>query len=1194
MSYNPTLSYEEFLMPVPILKLLDSCKEKQVSKILHDNHQKMLAKLSGPNFSNRVKPYFAEINDQGPPFTDFATQPNQITQIKEIFNALYHAEKAFLDLETIDLGRETNEEVIKKLYYNTIYHAYQTSYLLTHLDVDLNELFSKEIKPLLPLLSSLQQFPVVYAKNYATKVFQSLLVIEDTQHLGFEETEQRIRNIKRDSVKIEQAAANLKVFFNTLKKKEYNDSSLYHLPESVKNTLAIHYKLLEPYVKKLDFDLNNKIISALTIDNSWLSSFNPWSLFSKLNIETLLELEKKLTTALEKDANTQQLDLQLNEDLIESVYVQTELTLSPYKAKANLLVCDEALALNSDKAFELYQFYTDKLSKLQRAKTAYEQFMTIIRADKPKVIKDIDSETRTILRKLYCHFQPYMVEIRALKLHFNNYDELIIAHLSAKTLPKLQMITTKYFERTEKSMVDSFNELINKSQQRTELYRNLSAKKYRKESQQGILKPDYSTKERAEYLQAISELRASLFQLIPLFNKAAQEQLKLVMDKMPFPELKDQNELLAQSRQFLGIKQLFNSLYHLEKITKQLDLLNNKSSQTSYVLGRAYSYIIGIVDAAEELYKDPYLAFLAPEIIQKTTKVFDVLLQHLNPDLITMPKVSKLKNKNEIKYNPLNAFMLIPTQIDKLKSEAELTTQEREEVVINIENIITSTSSYFKLFLQTPVLFDLFQELKERISQFTNLSHEAVLSNLKEINDELFSKILIKTDECEDNIGLLPGQFSGPMKLLLDEFYKGLVEPLGMVSQKNIALISKHLTIDRRIAALKERKTKAETEQTIQQPDYALLIQLMESINTFIKFTKLLPQPIVYEEITRNLIRDFKNALPILYKNNALFTLLKGEIEKSPEIDKVLNGTENTLAHCKLVFNYYKGLIASNELEIQTVKEKGQYLNLLREQQPSLDRQFIRDYIEATLNRQIETALDRDTGLSHLQNEYQVKLKEYLESWNREIITTTQSADNIDDTLEIKVSEKIKRFDHGCYRKYAHLESVIVALNQFKNYLIKTATVLQNEGSTFENAEILAKKSNLIASLEKIALNKNLSIPERLQKLQNMSEHFQFEETLLANSEPEFFTLEWLTRLITSFLQLLNLYKPEHIEHYENVTQALTTEPEEQISNPYRLFKTADTNRCYSLPKSTLLGVDANLPNPDGEEIELNILLKVC
>lgn len=1433
MSYNPTLSYEEFLMLERILKLLDSCKEKQVSKILHDNRLKMLALLNGPYFSNRIKPYFAKTNEQGPPFKNFAKEPKQINQIKEIYNALYHAEKAFLDLETIDLRRETKKEVIKKLYYNTIYHAYQASYLLTHLDVDLNALFNREIKLLLPLLSGLQQSAVNYANDaavftnqlkqypvgykaglmsgiavdqmkpgsgeidysfltqfsallpgyiqqfrayiyeyspqalanfqptidqdkldalqsegaklltslenlkgdsvllsaklvyyvdiieriislsmstleqmttlnessqdvirenigllkyqlltsllafadrledealltpgtlsnplmaqlrplyqllvdYAAKVVQfsgkgqELLSLEDNEflHLRLKETEQRIRHIEREWVKIEQATADFKVFFNTLNKKEYKDSSLHHLPEPVKKTLATHYKLLEPYVKNLDFELNNKIISALT-DHAWQHTLNPLTLFSKLSIEALLELHKKIAAELEKDANTQQLHLQLNEDLIDSVYEQADLSLYPNKTTTNLLASDEARvlkidqakltkfnfnidgadylvdkpkALNSEQAFELYEFYTDKLNRLKRAKTAYEQFMTLIHANKPKILKDIASETKAILRKLYCCFQPYMIEIRTQKLNFNNYDKLIIAHFSGNELPKLQRITTNYFERTEKSVVDTFNEFIHKSQQRTDLYRNLAGKKFRKESQQRVLKPDYSTNERSEYLlknteysKAISELRDSLFQLTPLFNRAAQEALKPVINKLPFPELKDQNDLLAQSKQLIGIKQLFNSLYHLEKITNQLEALNNKSSQTIYVyhLGQAYSHILGIVDAAEELSKDPYLAFIAPEITQRASQASDFLLQQSEPYRVNPGKVTlrDSKNKEEVKYGgiwyPLNAFMLIPAQINKLKSEAELTTQERQriqshtkEVVINIENIIASTSSYFRLFLQAPVLYELFQEFKEKLNQFTTLSHEAVISNLKEINEELFSKILIETDKCEDSIGLLPGQFSGPMKLLLDEFYKGLVEPLGLVSQRNIALISKQATIDRRIAALKERKTKAQTQLKIHQHDYAFLKQLMDSINTFIQFTKLPPQPIVFAEITRNLIRNFKNALPILDKNSALFTLLKGEIEKSPEIDKVLNGTENTLAHCKLIFNYYKGLIATHELEIQTAKEKGHYLNLLREQQPSVNRQCLREYTEVTLKRQMETILDKDIGLIHLQNEYQVKLKEYLENGKRELITITQSADNIDEALRIKINEKIKGFENFYYSRYAHLESVIGALDQFKNYLIKAETELQNEESTFENAKTLAKKSSLISRLEKIALNKNLSIGERFQKLHELAEQLQFEETFLACSEPQFFTLEWLTRLVTSFLQLLHLYKPAHIDHYETLTQSLKTLPE-LISNPYRLFKPAEANRRYALPQLTLYsGVDETIPNPEGEEIELNL-----
>ncbi|MBA2653327.1 MAG: hypothetical protein H0U73_13850 [Tatlockia sp.] len=1420
-------------------KPLKSFQEKQVSTLLKTHRQKLLDMLNGPYFSDQIKPFFIKVNAEGLPFEDFAAEPKQVIQIKHVFNALYHAEQASLDVEKVDFNIHTKKELAQTFYYNTISHTYQACYLFTHLDVDLNEIFINEIRLLLPFLSKLQESALTYANDaavlsnklkqypfgytagwvsgiavdqmkpdggkvdykflsqfiallpgyiqqftailheyspkqlsnfqplvnqdrlaalqiqgskflnslqnlqseemlfaslgsyfdiiegivsismstleqimnlndssqdiirenlgvlkyyllaqllsisdrlecetslapstlstilmdslkplyqflieHSSKVVKfdikgrELLTIEDDQFLlsRLEETEQRIYKLKRNLIKIEQTIKCFESFFNVLEQEGKKGSYLNYLPASIKSNLADHYKLLEPYLKKIDLNINNNLINALVIDKSWLGLLNPVNKLPWFKISKILELKTKISDSVQSDKSTQVFHINLNEDLIQSVYARAELSIYPYKQKTNIFDCNEASVLkidassqkfncniegnncyigrinhlNTDQAFELYQFYSEKSSRLLRAQASYEQFMTIIHANKPKVLEDFDKESKSLLRKLYCRFQPYLVDSLTSNLTMKVYDELIIAHFSERPenadAPKLQKLSTRFFERTEAIFRNKLQECTTRFQKRTETYYNLAAKKYRKDSQDRILQPDNLTANRKSYLlqhtnysKNIGELRRSLFQLTPLFNKAAQKQLTPAESGPPFPEAEENTDVLAQTRQLVGIKQIFNSLYHLERVVNQLECLNNNSSQTIFVyhLVEANRHLDRIVEAAKLLYKDPHLSILLPELIKNATNLSATLMKQsepylINPETITSPQVSKPRLgveavSDQVKYTgiwyPLNAFMLLPEQISKQKTETKLSDQEREvihantkTVVLKIEKIIASANSYFKLFLKVPALYDLYLELKIKLGQFTTVSHGAVIAHLNEINNDIFKKILLETDEFEDNIGLLPGQFSGPMKLLLDEFYKGLVEPLGIVSYKNIALISKQETIEQRIIAVKKREAKAQEELQQNQDPFAVMSKLMKSIDVYEKFVDDF-------SAKEHLVDCFKNAVFLLDKNKELFKGLSGFIEKSPEVDLALNNTENVIAHCKIVYNYYKGLIASNEFEIQTAQEKERYLLALRKQQPSFNEQFIVNCINQSIAREIKAVCDRDIGLLHMQQEYNVKFKQFFEKWQKTIINLAKNTDNINALVRKLISERIGRFDQDCYLKYAQLDSVISSLNEFKEYIRKSEIELADEGSTFENAETLAAKKLLVKRLKKKAMNKELTVDDRLQQLREIAENQKFSDIMLRCSEPSLFTLEGLARLVASFLQLINLYTPKYEEHHISLCQAIKAPPKITRFNRYQLFETPKAAR-YSLPQLTLLETDVNLPDLEMDEsqsIELKI-----
>ena len=167
--------------------------------------------------------------------------------------------------------------------------------------------------------------------------------------------------------------------------------------------------------------------------------------------------------------------------------------------------------------------------------------------------------------------------------------------------------------------------------------------------QENAVKPfelDLSQEDRAnhvikhkEYSKTISELRQSLYQFTFIFNDAVRAQLNKAETGLPFPELENIHQALAQSGQALGLKRLFNCLYHLEALSVRLEGLNDQSPELVYV----YNILQGSTHLREVLYlgqalaTTPYLSVIAGEVKQKWQAAYATLMElsgHYSPGAI--------------------------------------------------------------------------------------------------------------------------------------------------------------------------------------------------------------------------------------------------------------------------------------------------------------------------------------------------------------------------------------------------------------------------------------------------------------------------------------------------------------------------------------------------------------------------------
>lgn len=1588
------------------LKLLDSFKERQTSKLLRSIRQQILAKIQSPYFNPAIQTYFKKTNKFGEPFTDFASEPKQVTQIKEVINGIYHAELAFRDLETVNLRNSVNWLAdFKKLWFHTITHGYHASYLLTHLGIDLTNIFTKEInhalgllrlfsefsnehvgdavafaakikeyplsyntgllagiavdqmkagsgkidyhfltqvgadlpgyiqqmanyiqqyspgltsvkptldkrkleslrkksiqllssleslqnendfflpakivyyvdilrhviylsqstleqmknldessqevirnnlaelkykwlvplfglvdciedeallapgtlsKPLMAQLKPLYQLLIHYTSNVVkfSEKGRELVTIEDDKfiELRLEQTRQRIHKAQRHLVELEQAQEAFKFFFIILEKPQYAAHALIGLPPITKNALIKHYKHLQPYVKQLDKNLNNDIIRALTEESKRLSSFNPRSWLphshEKIKVAKALELKEKLKTLLSGDQATQQLHLKLNEDLIQSVYEQAECSLIPYVSETNQFSANEFEELNahsdvgdgfhfgvdnfnnhqlinvekldSHQLFVLHEYYSEKIAKLKKAQKAYDKFYTIICLHHPNPLVEIDDEIKKQLAQLYSSFHAYIVDSLSASLGLANRDTEIIEALSNEApSEEASRISTGYFRRSNRYLLSFFTFTLSSWQQRAKVLQALANKKLKQETESSSLIPDFTTTERADHLikhrqysTAISEFKESLFKLTGLFNDAIRKELEISFDLIgffepgaPFPVLKNRNQTLEQPQQVLGIKRLLNCLYHLEKTCEELEKLNEKSSQSIYVyhLVRAYNHVSDLIELATALSQDPHFKLLAVDLVSQAKKIYHTLIigsepYRKEPTTVAIPHHDKEIQYGSIWYS-LNAFMLIPAHVAALLKQTSLSEKEvasisshTKQVVLNIESVIESSDSYFKLFLKTPLMYRLFKELKHKLKQFSALTHDSVMGHLEEINSDLFARILLETDQWEDNLGLKPGQLSGPMKSMLDELYKGLLEPLGCISQKHIALLTNDSPITQRIEAIRKRRLEAKAEKETQMPEYLLLKRLVQSLKHYENFTKpglgppqsadfiefakqelidafnkalpllqkehalisaldddikpnreidgilspfipvdpfaLQPKPqreqqleattanlehyeklknlmnkiqsytrllasgfgppsspFILEIAKEGVIDAFNEAVPIFIQHKALLESLSGEVEPSPKIDAILSShtikelpqkdsnvtapvqimdkthitaqcqlvydyyhdlvksptkqktaeekkRSNIAAQCRLIYSYYKGRIKTCEIKEKTAQEKEVYLITLQKQQKLLKEKITTDYVNKTFKKQVESALGRKINLCHVKEEYNKNLNHYLSrNWKPTISRIGHEIPDIEKFVKETVEEQVKTFDREFYKKYAHLEEIMIGIKQFEQYFEEAHAGLRNPHTSFETSASLQRKQQLVTRLKNIALNPYLSTEARIEKMCTIvTSHFQigrkqytFEELMLDHAKPHPFTFAWIAQLVRSFLQFFGLAPtPACYDLYDQLNDRIVNPPDQHRLNRYRIFNIVSPNRRYELPQPVLPDESTSVEN---------------
>lgn len=1396
------------------IKLLVKFKEDKISLSILSIRNKMLHWIKEPFLSDKAKEYFRTIQKRGEPFIDFETEPKQIVQIKEVLNALYHAELAFQHIESINLDNWTKQiPKIKPLFDNIVTHAYKACYLLTHLDIDFQEILGPELFSLLGRLESTKEiinqytkdefdfetisklYPLAYQAGTTTGIaidqlkpnadtldyeflthFSAVLpgyiqeftkkvetftneFSENQPTLNKEQLTQiqeaafkllhSIENLKSGDILISLKAPNyiriirtiITLSMSTIQQIGYMNKSsqvavcgelrrikyellpqllsfadqledqallkpgtiskplmdqlkplygflvlyaskvidfssqdkelrdiedptfndlrlestykriteskiktlanvasisfheffkiienikfpLYELPAETKTILIKEYKLFESYVKAIDIDLNNQIISQLQFNPSFVRRHIPGfikKLTDKLTLDKLMTLNEQLKVVFLKEEETHRFHIQLNQDIMDTILDNPNLIIFPAAHSFMLdeltplkLTSERELILNVEKKdghnlitntkeltleelLLLYNLNFKTHQKIQKAHNAFLNFMNTDLFPLRSEFDAFDSTEKDKLRHWFSLFEPF---IQRDEIESERTKEL----LNSFKLDSYEqwLSSLDFLENHHESIKGKLQELENLTNERQDIYLNLITIKLRECYESKPLECDESAGKRAHFLlkhtaysEAIQRFKLSFLSLKEMFNETFKRQFTPSENKTELPFSISSLESKNLSSSLTCMKRLYNEIHHLEQIFLELEQLDHKSKKVTYVyhIIKIYGHIRDTISDLNDMSHDPFISFVLSQFKDQALNLYQNMMQvmeiyNVKPDAISLTS-TQVENKaveNNSLWYVIHSLMIIPEQIKAALSDEPLSEEVKQDIqiqskkaVLNIEKIITNSNSYFKLFLETPTMYRLYHNLKERLQTFATISRSAAFDHLEELNTVFFTDLLKEVDEWEDKLCLKPGLLTGPMKMLLDEFYKGLLEPFIAESEDLLSHIASQEPILRRLEAVDNRLRQV--ENSLRDPVFKILKNLNQAIETNLNSSRR-----SRKTNGQILIELFNEALPILLqaKTDRNLVIDGHTVDENPELkdlDLFLKkevtspekGELSLVGLAQTVCTYYQIHKKNLKVEVATTKEKFGYLGELQLRQLKYKKEIVAEYREKLFDKHLKLISLRHVGLLNTGDEYNSLLKIYLQTHKKTILEASQHAINFNNTIHLLMQQNTLDFVRSNYLNFYHLESIRAQLDKFSVYFSNTQEKIQKNNSFFETNSTLSPKIELIDRLKSISTQTELPVTERIKLIQQEVQKDSFRMTMLSHHRYDTLSFSWILQRVLSLLSLLHIHKPKHLLLTKELTKKANENPSQrELLRRFGMFSEAPTLRSYEPPEPAI------------------------
>lgn len=162
--------YFQLICTIPeYLEMLDAMRMQQNSKLVRKVRLSILAEIQNSEIeidkevtrksyiSRHLAKYFEQEGEQWQPYTDYQEEPRQVSQLKKILNALYHAEKSLEYIEDYYIYKPKSWPFLMPKLLKTTHHTYEAMDLASHVDINFSNMLEHQLAPLTPLISKLQQ-----------------------------------------------------------------------------------------------------------------------------------------------------------------------------------------------------------------------------------------------------------------------------------------------------------------------------------------------------------------------------------------------------------------------------------------------------------------------------------------------------------------------------------------------------------------------------------------------------------------------------------------------------------------------------------------------------------------------------------------------------------------------------------------------------------------------------------------------------------------------------------------------------------------------------------------------------------------------------------------------------------------------------------------------------------------------------
>jgi hypothetical protein len=622
------------------LDLLESFRRKQLSKLIIQIKDGILTTINSDKFNPRLQAFLNNMNQEGEPFTEFSDEPAQVSQIKKVINALYHLELTLKDVETVNLrSGSTKTQDVRTLWEHTLHHTYKAGFYLTHMDVNVKEMFSGELAALAPVMKQLYSYSETFAqeksiflsqlpKDIPSKVgIVAGIAVDQMQPEGgtmdFEFLTQFTAVIPSHLDKLRQyiqgfsakmSAHEPSIDKRTLEMLQNEALQLLHSLESVQGSSfllplkVLQYVHIIRHATTLTLSIVDQIKNVGTTSQETVREN-----LAKLKYEVLPELygfvdkveEHSMVTPGTLSGPLHENAEKLYQELLK--YAENVVDFSK-KGKELTSIEDGVFSRRRlEKTYERMAQHQHTLLKIQEAEHAAAKFFLILKKYNAMRLLDLPQTTRSILATHYKALQPYMAKIN---------PALSNQIIGALTRDK------KWSDKFAYNPVDQVANLLNFEEQ----LQKMMAKERVSAQFQNQLNEDIL---RAQHLQTTA-INLFPYSAEDVFRVDEQAVLKVKADDVRFVFAEQNGCNIVTNLNGLSIEQAWN-LYDVHSL-QQMKLMDAKD---------AYGIFMAILQTSQ----NNVLADLSPETLAQLGHLYAVFQPYvlaLSPTLIGPAKDKKI------------------------------------------------------------------------------------------------------------------------------------------------------------------------------------------------------------------------------------------------------------------------------------------------------------------------------------------------------------------------------------------------------------------------------------------------------------------------------------------------------------------------------------------------------------------------